>query len=172
MLLRNITWDALMLCWRQCTCIFNTKSSQNPSWKVGHGHLHLQVCHYDAVSVPPVTCWQPMPDSRFTTLQPHHPMCKITNHFSSTNSSSFVHNMNLIMPGRLLAAGPYFAVLAINIPSSFLYNEGGKEWSRSLWRWWGDSMGMEWQFPIRSTSLHVSPHFGSLLYLLQSMPPT
>lgn len=70
----------------------------------------------------------------------------------------------LIMPGKLLATGPHFAVLAINIPSYCHCSHRGRQ--RSPGR------GRAWHIPHSFYSLPMSALIFVSFFLLQSKPPS
>lgn len=82
-----------------------------------------------AVSVPPVTCQQPVPDSTSPASGPTSPC--IQQPLQQCKVLFICSKHELIMPGRLPDTGLHFAVLAINIPSSCRHNQRGKQRSKS-----------------------------------------
>lgn len=123
----------MILCWRPLLTprgnghtymIVKRKRSQNPSWELAH--CSVLRC---AVSVPPVICQQPVPDSRSPASGPTPPCVQ---HLLQQCKVLFIRSEHeLIMPGRLPDTGLHFAVLAINIPSSCRHNQRGKQRSKS-----------------------------------------
>lgn len=81
------------------------------------------------MSVPPVVCQQPVPDSRSPASGPT-PLC-VQQPLQQCKVLFIRSEHELIMPGRLPDTGLHFAVLAINIPSSCQHNPRGKQRSKS-----------------------------------------
>lgn len=102
--------------------IFNRKRSQNPRWELVHRRDSFGVCAFSDLPTTSVRF-------QFPILWPRLPMCSAPLQHCKVLFICSEHE--LVMPGRLPAAGPHFAVLATNVPSSCRHNQRGKQRSRS-----------------------------------------